>query len=182
MGTRGRPKGTRERTANWYARLWFDLAMVKKNQRGRTRNLAGTVKQLQDTFPQRYGRMTPKTLREYLSRPPFHGMSVDEAAQFIVSVVSRAVLLHSIARRIVKTPPASLGEITTLATNLVTLQLQPFANEYALGESEAETLIKTTLVRDRGFEFAVAKCGFDFSVARDQIPRPLKKIQVLSAT
>ena len=170
MGARGRPKGTRERTAKWYARLWFDFAMVKKNQRGRTRNLLGTVKQMQDVFPQRYGHMTPKSLREYFSSPPFHGLPLEEAAQFIVDVVSWAILLHSTARRIVKQPPASLEEIKGWATNLVTLQLQPFANEYGIRETEAETMIMTSFVRARGFQFAVS-----FSTFLTQINPPTSK-------
>jgi hypothetical protein len=170
MGSAGRPRGTRERTATWYARLWFDLAMVKKNQRGRTRNLAGTVKQLRDTFPQRYKRMTPKTLREYLTRPPFHGLPLEEATQFIVDFVSRAILLHTIARRVINAPPASLEKITALATNLVTLQLQPFADEYSIPRSEAEALIKAALVRDRGFEFASFICGRHFFSAAAPTP------------
>jgi hypothetical protein len=150
MGSPGRPKGTRERTANWYARLWFDLAMVKKNQRGRTRNLAGTIKQLQDTFPQRYRHMTAKSLREYLTRPPFLNLTLEEAVQFILSCAYRALLLHNIARRIVNASTLSGEEATKLVFDLIAVQLGPLAAKFALSESEAETLIKAAIVRNRG--------------------------------
>src|SRR5262249_39177505 len=131
----GRPKGTRKITARWYARLWFDVAMVRKNQRGRTRNLWQTVDQLQRR--KRYGNLTTKHLRDYLTRPPFRGLPREEAAQFIVSTLSYAILYHSVTRRVFKQPPASADEIARLAINFMTLQADLFANEYGISADDA---------------------------------------------
>jgi hypothetical protein len=145
MQSRGRPKGTHERTARWYARLWFDLSMIKKNHRGRRLKPLETVKVLQDSYPRRYRTMSAKSLREYLTSPPFAGLSLEEAVRFSIIFIVRAGSFHIAMHRLLNKPAPSREEFARLLSNLAELQYQPLAKKYGIPVSYAESLVKNGL-------------------------------------